>query len=174
MSKTKAKLIFLFVAIMLFGYLSVAFASNTDIFEVEEEGRFGAIAGTNNYIGINLDWFEFKIRRAVGMAISYRKGDFPDDYILSTDLVFKQYNSELLINKHIIYEGIGLGYASVQNPNNGRSSGTYISNTKYDYIYISGLLGVVYWGDRFKYYLECQPVLSRDGAVFLFKIGAYL
>jgi len=142
--------------------------------DIDEVNKMGVSIGSNTFIGINLDWYYLKSKKSFAGTLYYRKGDFPDDYILAMDIAYKIYNKQFAYNRFNVYEGLGTGYASVQNPNYGSFSGTYVSNTKYDYLYLTGFLGVIYWGEAFHYFIELQPILSRDGTVVLFKLGAHI
>lgn len=147
--------------------------------------RIGAFLGTNNMFGLSLYWSELYWSGLDNWAphgsiyygsIYYRKGDSPDDYIIASDVAYKIYNNQVEYNKFNIYRGIGLGYANVQNPNYGRFTGTYVSDAKYDYFYIAGYLGAIYWVDTswkkvLDYFIELQPIIGRDGLILLLKLG---
>ena len=144
--------------------------------EKGKAGRLGAFFGTNNLFGLSLYWSQLDNNGAVYGSIYsgtlyYRKGDFPDDYILASDVAYKIYNNQVEYNKFNIYRGIGFGYASVQNPNYGSFTGTYVNHTKYDCFYISGYLGAIYWGHVLDYFIELQPIIGRDGIILLLKLG---
>jgi hypothetical protein len=141
----------------------------------EDIAKLGVFIGTHTLIGANFDWYFLKYNISVDSTLYYRISSVPGDFILGSDIKLKRYAGPIVNNKTILYEGIGIGYASLQNLNYIKEfTGLYYNHEKDNYFYIIGSLGGVYFGDKYDYYFELQPVAAKNSVTLLFKMGIYL
>lgn len=139
--------------------------------EKDETIKMGVFYGSKNMIGINGDWHFNKNQTSIAGSLYYRNGDYPEDYILGADVVLKKYNRPTVKNNYALYEGIGFGYASIRNPSFSRLEIVYLNDSRYGYVYLTGLLGIIFFEENIDIFADIQPILWKDGGNIMLKLG---